>query len=353
MTAERPSPPAALTVSPEASAASAPVWHTLTAATANLLNLALPDRMTYANQEPLGETAYARKIAWLGQVFERLNADVLGVQEVWDEAALKAAAGASGLRYATVVAPGAEQGATGTPRVGLITRLPVHSIGSVVDFLPAEQVVVPELGLLTRFERPVLHAELRTKASWPLHVLVCHLKSKRPKLLQDDAGNPLEDREDPAVLARATLRSLMIRAAEAAALRRVVVQLTQRTAAQPGDALLLLGDMNDGPHAVTTQMIAANQAVAFDRGARDTALYHAWDVATEPALRRDMAYSHVHQGWPELLDQIWVSEEFVAGSRFARGDVRRVEVFNDHLHEGRDRSRSDHGFVRALLRWRV
>jgi glutaredoxin-related protein len=131
------------------------------------------------------------------------------------------------------------------------------------------------------------------------------------------------------------------------------VQLTQRTAAQPGDALLLLGDMNDGPHAVTTQMIAANQAVAFDRGARDTALYHAWDVATEPALRRDMAYSHVHQGWPELLDQIWVSEEFVAGSRFARGDVRRVEVFNDHLHEGRDRSRSDHGFVRALLRWRV
>jgi hypothetical protein len=35
------------------------------------------------------------------------------------------------------------------------------------------------------------------------------------------------------------------------------------------------------------------------------------------------------------------------------GDVRRVEVFNDHLHEGRDRSRSDHGFVRALLRLKL
>ena len=34
-------------------------------------------------------------------------------------------------------------------------------------------------------------------------------------------------------------------------------------------------------------------------------------------------------------------------------DVRRVEVFNDHLNEGRDRSRSDHGFVRALLRLRL
>jgi hypothetical protein len=42
----------------------------------------------------------------------------------------------------------------------------------------------------------------------------------------------------------------------------------------------------------------------------------------------------------------------VAGSKFALGDVRRVEVFNDHLHESRERWRSDHGFVRALLRLR-
>jgi hypothetical protein len=27
-----------------------------------------------------------------------------------------------------------------------------------------------------------------------------------------------------------------------------------------------------------------------------------------------------------------------------------VDYFNDHLQEGRDRSRSDHGFVRAVMR---
>ena len=54
----------------------------------------------------------------------------------------------------------------------------------------------------------------------------------------------------------------------------------------------------------------------------------------------------------QLLDQVWVSEELVGGAKFALGDVRRIEVFNDHLHEGRDRTRSDHGFVRALLRLR-
>ena len=68
------------------------------------------------------------------------------------------------------------------------------------------------------------------------------------------------------------------------------------------------------------------------------------------ALKRDVAYSHVHQGSPEVLDQIFVSEEFLPRSKFSIGDVRRVDYFNDHLQEGKDRSRSDHGFVRAVIR---
>lgn len=335
---------------------SAPQWQTLQVATANLLNLALPDQLFYEDKDRYDQAEYERKIGWLGAMLARVNADVMGFQEVWHESALKAAVAHSGLRMNAVLAPGAEDGATGTPRLGLATRLDVEHVESIADFVPADVVPVPDIGLQSRFERPVLHARLRTRQGMPLHVLAVHLKSKRPKYLQDAAGQALEDRDDPAITARATLRSLLIRAAEAAALRRVVVDITSRQgtyAESGGEPLVLLGDMNDGPHSVTSQMIAATQAVAYDRGARDVALYHAWDVATEPALKRDMAYSHVHQGWPELLDQIWVSEEFVAGSRFARGDVRRVDVFNDHLHESRERWRSDHGFVRALLRLRT
>lgn len=323
-----------------------PDWATVMVASCNLFNLALPGRVYYPNQEAYSESEHERKLDWLGGMFRRLNADVVGVQEVWDEAALKAAVARSGLRPPQVLVPGAEHGAEGTPRVGLVTRLAVESVRSIAEFAPGEAVEVPEIGLHTRFERPVLHAALRTKRGQLLHVLVTHLKSKRPKFLQDDAGNPLEDRDDPRVLARASLRSLIMRGAESAALRARVIELIHRTR----DPLVLLGDMNDGPHSVTSQLIAATQAVAYDRQARDVALFHALDVQTEPALRRDLAYSHVFQGWPELLDQIWVSEEWVGSSRFALGDVRRVEVFNDHLHEGRDRTRSDHGFVRALLR---
>ena len=322
---------------------------TLVVANANLLNLAAPGHTFYPNAEPYEADEYQRKVGWLGSMLARVNADIIGFEEVWDESALHAAVAASGLHYARVVAPGAEQGAQGTPRVGLASRLAMESVQSITEFTPAQCITVPEIGLYTRFERPVLHAALRMKHGLLLHVLVVHLKSKRPKFLQDAAGHALEDTDDPAVVARATLRSLVMRGAEAAAMRGLVIDITRRTR----EPLVLMGDMNDGPHSVTSQMIAATQAVAYDRQARDMALYHAWDVQTEPGLKRDTAYSHVHQGWPEMLDQIWVSEEFVASSRFALGDVKRVEVFNDHLHESHERFRSDHGFVRALLRVRL
>lgn len=331
---------------PEAERAAGSAMATLWVTSANLMNLALPHRSFYPNQPPYDAADYERKIDWLGGQMQRLNADIAGFQEVWDEAALKAAADRSGLRYDHVLAPGAEIGAEGTPRVGLATRLQLDSVASIAEFAVNERVMVPDLGEHGRFERPVLHATLRLKHGQRIQVLVAHLKSKRPKYLQDAAGNALEDRNDPLVTVRATLRSLLMRAAEAAALRGIVVSLIQHR----HEPLILLGDMNDGPLSVTSQMIAATGAVAYDRSARDVALFHAYDVQTEPALKRDMAYSHVFQGMPDILDQIWVSEEFVASSRLAIGDVKRVEYFNDHLHEGRQRYRSDHGLVRALLR---
>ena len=154
-----------------------PDWATVMVASCNLLNLALPGRVYYPNQDAYSESEHERKLDWLGGMFRRLNADVIGVQEVWDEAALKAAVGRSGLRPPQVLAPGAETGAEGTPRVGLVTRLAVESVRSIAEFAPGEAVTVPEIGLHMRFERPVLHAALRTKRGQLLHVLVTHLKS--------------------------------------------------------------------------------------------------------------------------------------------------------------------------------
>jgi predicted extracellular nuclease len=339
---------------PDNAPANGNTWATLMVATCNLLNLANPGRAFYPNQEPYSAREFERKLDWLGERFQTLNADVLAVQEVWDEAAFKGAVHRSGLRYDTLTVPGAENhegrtGAQGTPRVGLATRLKVEQLDTIIDFPAACVVDVPGIGPQVRFERPLLSARLRTKQGQVIQVITTHLKSKRPKFLLDAVGHPLEDRDDPAVQTVASLRALIMRGAESAALRHVVIDHIRHTQLP----LVLLGDFNDSPHSVTTQLIAATSEVAYDKAARDVALFNAWDVQGEAALRRDVAYSHIYQGYPEVLDQILVSEEFVAGSRFSLGDVRRVEVFNDHLHEGRDRSRSDHGFVRALLRLRL
>ena len=323
-------------------------WTTFQIANLNLLNFAAPGQAFYANDKPYDHREYLHKVAWIGENLHRLNADIACFEEVWHESALRDAITASGLNYPHVIAPGAERGAQGTPSVALATRMTVLGHESISDFPSGMEVLVPELGEYKRFERPVLHVKLRTRKGTEIHVLVVHLKSKRPKFLNDSNGHALEDRFAPRVIARATLRSLIMRGAESAALRTKVSEIIKGT----HTPLLVVGDLNDSPESVTSQLIAATSDVAFDRSARDVALWHAPDVQTGQALRRDVGYSHIHQGSPEVLDQIWVSEEFVAGSRFAIGDVRRVDYFNDHLNEGRDRMRSDHGFVRALLRLR-
>jgi endonuclease/exonuclease/phosphatase family metal-dependent hydrolase len=322
---------------------------TLVLATCTTLNLALPNRPYYPNQDPWTESEYRRKIDWLGLMILRLNADVIAFQEVWDEVALRAAVAASGLRYPHITAPGAEQGAQGTPRVALVSRLPLHEVVSHAQFAPGQTFQIPEIGEQKGFERPVLEGIVELPAGrGTLRVLTAHLKSKRPKFIQDAAGNALENRDDPLIASRATVRSLLMRGAEAAALRAIVLKRLSGTR----EPLVLMGDLNDSPHSVTSQIVAATHAIAYDRAARDTALFHAPDVQSDAVIRRDVSYSHIHQGWPEVIDQIWVSEEFVASSKFAIGDVRRVDYFNDHLHEGRDGTRSDHGCVRAVLRLR-
>lgn len=327
---------------------------TLTVATCNLLNLALPEREFYANQAPYTRAQYERKLQWLGGRFQALNADILAVQEVWDEAALTDALAASGLHYHFAAVPGAENtegrsGANGTPRAGLATRLKVLAVRSFADFPAGLGQPIPGLGLHSSFERPPLVATLQMKHGQILTVLTCHLKSKRPKFLLDAAGNPLEDRDNPKIAALASLRSLVMRGVEATALRCLVIDVLRHTRMP----LVVMGDFNDTPDSVTTQMISASAEVAYDREARDRALFNAYDLLGDAALKKDVAYSHIYQGAPAVLDQILVSEEFDPRSRHAVGDVRRVDYFNDHLHEGRDRSRSDHGFVRALLRMRI
>ena len=225
---------------------------------------------------------------------------------------------------------------------GADIRLAVDAVESIADFGPAEQVLVPEIGLHSRFERPVLHARLRTRQGQPLHVLVAHLKSKRPKYLQDAHGALLEDRDDPAVTARATLRSLLMRAAEAAALRRVVVGITSRHGSygtSGGEPLVLLGDLpgqrvrgeqvrilyEQLPYSITGTTIAGVflAALMWDLASRNVELLSRVVTADAPLVGIEpSAILSFRDEYPDL-----VPERLAAAARNLAGHALLIDEF--------------------------
>jgi endonuclease/exonuclease/phosphatase family metal-dependent hydrolase len=326
-------------------------------ATLNCLNLALPGRRFYDGWEPYSGDEYLAKTQWLAGLLDRLAADFVLVQEVFHEQALadvvrQTAAGARG--YAVAVPLADETNVR--PRLGLIWRAAWRpQLETIAEFPPGTAVAVPERAPHTRFSRPLLLARVPWGAAGgpTLALLNVHLKSRRPEFV---AG---ESAEDPAAEARAQLRSLVMRGAEAAALRRHVIELTRGA----GTPLVVAGDFNDDVDAVTTQIVADTSWKREDRPQRDHMLFDAFDVVEgpSPARGRDVAYTILHAGVPERIDHVFVSEEFVAQSRRALARVLSVEIFNDHLTErqahgrgliaGADPSRiySDHAAVCATV----
>ncbi|MEO8706969.1 MAG: endonuclease/exonuclease/phosphatase family protein, partial [Kofleriaceae bacterium] len=205
---------------------------------------------------------------------------------------------------------------------------------------------------LDRFQRPVLRAEidlLKTNPDGtidrtPAIVLVAHLKSKRGMFMTG------EDDKDQTIKAIASARSLVARAAEAAALRALVVEETKDTT----KPVIVIGDLNDDISSVTTQMIAGESGF-------DTILYSVHDLQEQQSLRA-VNYSHVYNGRYELLDHILVSEELVARNPKHIAKVRFTRVLNDHLFDFRlvDRNdprqktspTSDHGIPVTEFEWK-
>jgi len=301
-------------------------------ATLNCLNLALPGRRFYPGNEPYGPDEYIAKTQWLATMLDRLAADVVLVQEIFHEPALSDVVRqcASGAKAWSLSVPFADQ--TGDkPRLGLIWRSALHpQLDSIVDLPRGLAVIVPDKGEHAQFSRPLLRARLDlpdVAGGTTLTLLNVHLKSRRPEYLDG------EDRSDPRLEARAQLRSLVMRGAEAAALRTIVVDAT-RGAHTP---LIVGGDFNDDVRSVTTQMVADTSWKPDDRPQREHVLFDAIEVERRlsPGRGRDIAYTILHGGEPERIDQVLVSEEFVSQSRHAIGYIADVSILNDHLIERR------------------
>ena len=352
----------------------------LSVATFNLLNLQIPGGLTYSNTPPFPETAegrlaYDRKIGWTGRKLVELDAEVIAFQELWSRRALEDAFNAAGLlgSYDLVArdAPG-----RGRPQVALavrkdrfgnsqllpgadwIARFPeTFRFDKLRETAGAEEEITVTIN---EFSRPVLAAQIQPEGDRPtpppVTVYVAHLKSKGPARLSFAAPRPTALQNHAQIVKSAV--SHIRRVMEAGALRAILDDTMRAAEDDDISPTILLGDLNDGALATTTEMLSAEpgyRVFAKSRagGQSDRGLYSVERLQQFRSLRH-VYYTHIYRHKRESLDHILVSEEFYDFSRKRLWSFREMEVINDHLNrESFEDSlgASDHGIVRAVFDW--
>jgi len=289
--------------------------------TFNLLNLTMPNT-PYYNNKILSTEDFGKKRTWINQQLNNMNADIIGVQELFHENALRNVLNENpNYENARIVLGHNKEG---LPSVGLISRYPITD-HQVINTFP-EQLVIDDIVVpFTNFSRPVLKCRVQVRPDLHFIVIVAHLKSKRPMLA------PGVDPMDPIEIGKGQARSLLLRAAEASALRTVLMDVLQNRE----HPVIVVGDLNDTHTSVTTRIISGDppfRHLPMDKKMKiwDTLLYHTKDIQARMSYS-DVYYTHIHNGHYEALDHILVSQELVKENPNNIGRVGNVKVFNDHL----------------------
>lgn len=290
--------------------------------TFNLYNLALPEERYY-NRKYTKEQ-FDRKVKWIANQLNKMDADIVGFQELFHLPALQKALSLSHQYDGASVRMGERNGQG--PAVALVSRFEAIDYEVYVDF---PEAAILEFGgtqvPITQFSRPVLQAKLHIRDDLILNLFVVHLKSKRPKIKEG------VDPHDPRERAMGHARSLMIRAAETTALRHILLEALQNR----NDPVIVMGDFNDDGTAVTSTILYGSEPwrnLKREQKARlwDVHLYNVKEIQARQSYR-DVYYTHLHNGHYDSLDHVLVSQEFVRQNPQRLGYVEYVKVFNDHL----------------------
>lgn len=291
--------------------------------TFNLYNLVLPQVYYYGNRVYTAED-YQKKKEWVASQLRKMDADIVGFQEIFHRAALQDVIQYSGIYQNATVIVGDER--SEGPVVGLVSRFRVLEYHFVPDFAPAAQLEIDGLQVpISRFARPVLWAKIEIRPGLAVMVFVIHLKSKNPVIAEG------RDRHDPLEEAMGKARALVRRAAEATAIRHLLLDKLKDN----DNPVIIMGDVNDTDNAVTTEIMVGtppwrNLDYAVKLRLWDTLMYNVKDVQARQG-RRDVFFTHIHNGEYESLDQIMVSQEFVHQNPKRLAEVEYVAAFNDHL----------------------
>ena len=318
--------------------------------TFNLLNLSLPG-VEFYRKRSYDQFTYSKKLSWISNQLEKMNADIIGFQEVFHIEALEELLKHTNeyAEYNLVSTVGQEPNKR--PFVALASKYEIvesqvyASFPSVIHFDEGNVAI-------DKFSRPVLRCKIKIAEGVEIQCFVAHLKSKRPDYPEN---LDRKDRFHPREQAHAKVRALVRRAFEAAALRELMLTYLMNK----DEPVILIGDLNDNDLAVSTRLISGepphkNEKQSVKREIWDSLLYNVKDIQARMSFH-DYYFTHIHNGHYEALDHILVSQEFVQENPKGIGRIEYVKVFNDHVidetlsDECVPEWQSDHGQVVACI----
>ena len=393
-----------------------------TIASFNVKNLIGADKEYYKFQSYTPEES-AWKQDWMAEQLLTMDTDIVGFQEIFEQDALRDVIaqadtlghtsndaaipdpsqryhrkaifrklaytpyGTTGLAFAPNSADTGEAGQR-RPGVAIVSRFGFVGTPEIIQDLP-DPVDIPFSALrgadtqddaghyrLRRLSRPILKARIPVDGQ-TITVFNCHLKSKlgehvTPAGADFSLASDLTN-YDPVARALGSLRAALRRMAEAWVLRREII-----AELDAGNPVMVLGDFNDGEHAVSSEIISGetpfkNYAWMLRHDAK-TSRDHYSDAQNEQITEdinrvrlhsaekmfvrksaRDMVYTSAFGGTFESIDQIYMSRHFHPDYANKIGEMEYFSVLNDHLTDGShpeapyNKLASDHGQIIAHM----
>lgn len=338
----------------------------LRVATFNLYHFAAPGIFWHERKANATYTAeqWAAKLAWISGMLTKMNADVVGFQEVVSDEALKGLTQAAGYPYfynaAQAIFDPDDPEVYVNATVAIASRLPFTAVNDLagVAGIPADTVIDEGFG----FSRVPVEAVVQAPGIGEIKVYVCHLKSQGA-FVDPDEIDAIGDWADKirryyALRAVAGVDQVAKRAAEAGALYRTF----RRTLDVDSEAaVILLGDMNEDPASHTLGILTQGErvfswgSVAGDAIPEEFAylkhvfkLYDAWNLVPTQQSTRPVTHSSFGHG--SVLDYVILSNGLNPKNPRRHGTVSKIEVFDAHFREGPERGiASDHAPVVATI----
>src|SRR5690349_3205137 len=274
------------------------------------------------SKTPVTQSAFDAKLTFLVPVILDKRPDVLALQEIGghddsDASVLDALQGQLGGEYpyrAMSMHPDGRR-----IRVAFLSRLPIAGEVNFAAFPSGPLGSIPTLTSeqKTRMSRCALKIEVEAVVGQPVQIITAHLKYKlltHPRPGGRTSFQPANENER----AFAAGVALFARAAEAAAIR-AFLNAEIENAGAADLRTIVLGDLNDGPLAATTQLLLgpADGDVETGDSLDSVRLHNVTDAVPlrgtqfRTFLPDNERYSRVNEGRPELIDNVLASKSLI------------------------------------------